>query len=46
MGNLNNALHLLRAEREQTQSHVEKLDTAISVIESLRPKHLLKEETR
>jgi hypothetical protein len=35
MGNLNNALQLLRAERKQAQSHVEKLDTAISVIESL-----------
>jgi hypothetical protein len=35
MGNLNNALQELRAERKQTQSHVEKLDQAISVIESL-----------
>jgi hypothetical protein len=35
MGNLNNALQELRAERKQTQLHVEKLDQAISVIESL-----------
>jgi hypothetical protein len=35
MGNLNNALQELRAERKQAQSHVEKLDRAISVIESL-----------
>ena len=35
MGNLSGALQVLRAERKQAQSHVEKLDTAISVIESL-----------
>jgi len=35
MGNLTSALQQLRAERKQAQSHVEKLDTAISVIESL-----------
>jgi hypothetical protein len=35
MGNLNNALQELRAERKQVQEHVEKLDHAISVIESL-----------
>jgi len=35
MGNLSSALQVLRAERKQAQSHVEKLDTAISVIESL-----------
>jgi hypothetical protein len=35
MGNLNNALQQLRAERKQAQLHVEKLDQAISVIESL-----------
>jgi len=35
MGNLNNALQQLREERKQAQSHLEKLDTAISVIESL-----------
>ena len=34
MGNLGSALQVLRAERKQAQSHVEKLDTAISVIES------------
>ena len=35
MGNLGSALQQLRAERKQAQSHVEKLDQAISVIESL-----------
>lgn len=35
MGNLASALQQLRAERAQAQSHMEKLDTAISVIESL-----------
>ena len=35
MGNLTGALQQLRAERKQAQSHVEKLDQAISVIESL-----------
>ena len=35
MGNLANALQLLRAERREAESHVEKLDQAISVIESL-----------
>jgi len=35
MGNLNNALQQLRAERKQAQAHVEKLDQAISAIESL-----------
>jgi hypothetical protein len=35
MGNLNNALQELRAERKQAQLHVEKLDQTISVIESL-----------
>jgi hypothetical protein len=35
MGNLTNALQELRAERKQAQAHVEKLDQAISVIESL-----------
>ena len=35
MGNLTSALQQLRAERNQAQAHVEKLDTAISVIESL-----------
>jgi hypothetical protein len=35
MGNLSSALQQLRAERKHAQSHVEKLDTAISVIESL-----------
>jgi hypothetical protein len=35
MANLENALQQLRAERRQAQLHVEKLDQAISVIESL-----------
>ena len=35
MANLNNALQELRAERSRAQLHVEKLDQAISVIESL-----------
>jgi hypothetical protein len=35
MANLSNALQELRAERSQAQLHVEKLDQAISVIESL-----------
>ena len=35
MGNLSNALQELRAERKQAQLQVEKLDQAISVIESL-----------
>jgi hypothetical protein len=35
MGNLTSALQELRAERKQTQLQVEKLDQAISVIESL-----------
>jgi hypothetical protein len=35
MGTLSNALQQLREERKQAQSHVEKLDRAISVIESL-----------
>jgi hypothetical protein len=35
MANLENALQQLRAERSRAQLHVEKLDQAISVIESL-----------
>ena len=35
MGNLANALQQLRAERREAQLQVEKLDTAISAIESL-----------
>ena len=35
MGNLSSALQQLHAERKQAQAHLEKLDTAISVIESL-----------
>jgi len=35
MANLENALQELRTERKQAQVHVQKLDQAISVIESL-----------
>ena len=35
MANLENALRELRTERKQAQLHVERLDQAISVIESL-----------
>jgi hypothetical protein len=35
MGNLANVLQQLRAERREAQLHVEKLDQAIAVIESL-----------
>jgi hypothetical protein len=35
MGNLGGALQQLREERKHAQAHVEKLDQAISVIESL-----------
>jgi hypothetical protein len=35
MANLENALQELRTERKQAQLHVERLDQAISVIESL-----------
>jgi hypothetical protein len=35
MGNLTGALQQLHAESKQAQAHLEKLDTAISVIESL-----------
>jgi hypothetical protein len=35
MGNLNNALQQLREERKQSQLHMERLDQAISMIESL-----------
>jgi hypothetical protein len=35
MANLTNALQQLREERRQAQEHVDKLDRAISVIESL-----------
>jgi hypothetical protein len=35
MASLTNALHQLRAEQQVAQLHVEKLDQAISLIESL-----------
>jgi phage major head subunit gpT-like protein len=56
MSNLTNALQELRAERKQAQLHVEKLDQAISVIESLngsgtsgnatRPKRIISPASR
>jgi len=44
MGNLASALQQLRAERKQAQLHVEKLDQAISVIESLNGSGTLRKE--
>ena len=44
MGNLNNALQQLREERKQAQSHVEKLDQAISVIESLNGPRMVQQD--
>jgi hypothetical protein len=35
MGNLNNVLQQLRAERKQAQARVESIDRAISLVESL-----------
>ena len=43
MGNLSSALQELRAERKQAQLQMEKLDQAISVIESLNGSGTLKE---
>ncbi len=43
MGNLNTALQELRAERKQAQLQLEKLDHAISVIESLNSPRILQE---
>jgi hypothetical protein len=43
MGNLSSALQQLRAERKQAQLQVEKLDQAISVIESLNGSGAFKE---
>jgi hypothetical protein len=43
MGNLSSALQELHAERKQAQLHVEKLDTAISVIESLNGTGIVKQ---
>jgi hypothetical protein len=46
MGNLTNALQGLRAERKQAQLQVEKLDQAISVIESLNGTRQTHQPTR
>jgi hypothetical protein len=46
IGNLASALQELRAERKQAQSHVEKLDTAISVIESLNGSGTVRQENQ
>jgi hypothetical protein len=52
MANLTNALQQLRAERSRAQSEVEKLDQAISVIESLngsgtfQPKRIISAASR
>jgi hypothetical protein len=46
MGNLAGALPQLRPERKQAQSHVEKLDTAISVIESLNGAGTIRQENQ
>ncbi len=46
MANLDNALQQLRAERKQAQLQVEKLDQAISVIESLNGPGAVRKSTR
>jgi len=46
MGNLSNALQQLRQERKQMQSQVEKLDQAISVIESLNGSATIQNENQ
>jgi prefoldin subunit 5 len=46
MGNLSAALQQLREERKQMQSHVEKLDQAISVIESLNGSRTVQQANR
>jgi hypothetical protein len=46
MPNLFNALQQLRQERSRAQAEVEKLDEAISVIESLDGSGVLREATR
>ena len=46
MANLTNALQELREERKQAQLHVEKLDQAISVIESLNGSGASRNATR
>ena len=45
MANLTNALQELREERKQAQLHLEKLDQAISVIESLNGSEASRMET-
>ena len=46
MGNLTSALQQLRAERKQAQLQVEKLDQAISVIESLNGSRIVRHATQ
>jgi hypothetical protein len=46
MANLTNALQQLRAEQREAQLHVEKLDQAISVIESLNGTGVSRKSTR
>jgi hypothetical protein len=46
MGNLTGALQQLRAERKQAQLHVQKLDQAISVIESLNGSGTFRQENQ
>jgi hypothetical protein len=46
MGSLTNAFQQLRAERQLAQLHVEKLDQAISVIESLNGTGASRKSTR
>jgi phage major head subunit gpT-like protein len=46
MGNLSSALQQLRAERKQAQLQVEKLDQAISVIESLNGSGTVQQATQ
>jgi hypothetical protein len=45
MGTLSNALQQLRAERKQMQLQVERLDQAISVIESLNGSGTVRQQT-
>jgi hypothetical protein len=46
MGNLSSALQQLRAERKQAQLQVEKLDSAIFVIESLNGSGTVQQENQ
>jgi hypothetical protein len=46
MGHLTNALQQLRAEHKQAQAHVDKLEQAISVIESLNGSGTVRQENQ